>query len=91
MARSQTQEERQLLKLVGKLPVSPEEKTAWLEQIQRGEMNDELAEIIRERLSVPVENEATYISNNRSRYMAELSSLVKRWRFSNQARNFGKK
>lgn len=91
MAKSQTQEERQLLKLVGKLPVAAEEKTAWLEQIQRGEMNDELAETMRERLTAPVENEATNNSNNRSRYLVELTSLVKRWRFSSQAHNFGKK
>ena len=91
MAKSQTQEERQLLKLVGQLPVSAEEKTAWLEQISHGEMNEELAETMRERLSAPVENAEAAGSSNRSRYLVELANLVRRWRFSSQSHNFGKR
>jgi predicted transcriptional regulator len=90
MAKSQTQEERQLIKLVGRLPVPAEEKTAWLEQIQHGDMSEELAEIMREKLTAPVEGEDTS-SNTRSRYQAELANLVRRWRLSNQAHNFGKR
>ena len=90
MAKSQTQEERQLIKLVGKLPVAAEEKTAWSEQIQRGDMNEELAETMRARLANPTEGEDPD-SSSRSRYQVELASLVRRWRLSSQSHNFGRR
>jgi hypothetical protein len=90
MAKSQTQEERLLIKLIGKLPVSESDKTAWLEQIQRGDMNEELAEAIRARLSEPAEEGAANpAAANRSRYLVELANAVRRWRLSSQSHNFG--
>lgn len=92
MAKAQSQEERQLIKLIGKLPVSDADKTTWVEQIQRGDMNEELAEAIRTRLNEPAEeNAAKYSADNRSRYLVELASLVRRWRLTNQSHNFGKR
>ena len=88
MAKSQTQEERQLLKLVNQLPVADEEKSTWLAQIQNGNMNEELADAIREKLAAPSDNNT--LNTNRSRYLVDLANLVRRWRLSNQARNFGR-
>ena len=90
MAKTQSQEERQLLKLVGQLPVAEEDKAAWTEQISRGDMNEELAETIRTRLAAPAEGQDP-TSNQRSRYQVEFANLVRRWRLSNQARNFGRR
>jgi hypothetical protein len=91
MAKAQSQEERQLIKLIAKLPVTDEDKTAWLEQVQRGDMNEELAEIMRTRLNEPSEEAAKEDGATRSRYLVELASAVRRWRLSNQSHNFGKR
>lgn len=90
MAKTQSQEERQLIKLVGQLPVGEEERTAWTEQIQRGDMNEDLAETIRTRLAAPVEGDDA-ANNRRARFQVEFANLVRRWRLSNQARNFGRR
>jgi hypothetical protein len=91
MAKAQSQEERQLIKLIAKLPVTDEDKTAWLEQVQRGDMNEELAEIMRTRLNEPSEEAAKEDGATRSRHLVELASAVRRWRLSNQSHNFGKR
>ena len=97
MAKALSQEERQLIKMIGKLPVQEAEKTTWTEQILHGGMNEDLVEAIRTRLNEPVEDAAAEVnplvaSNaaaNRSRYLVELASLVRRWRLTSQAHNFG--
>jgi hypothetical protein len=89
MAKGITQEERQLVKLVEKMPLPVEEKEPWLEQIRGGEMSDDLAETIRQKLVAGTEGEDN--QSNRARYLVELTTLVKRWRLSSQARNFGRR
>lgn len=99
MAKALSQEERQLIKMIGKLPVQEADKTTWAEQIQHGGMNEELAEVIRARLNEPVDETApaanplaaSNAAANRSRYLVELASLVRRWRLTSQAHNFGGK
>lgn len=94
MAKTITQEERQLIKLVEKMPVPQENRDSWLEQIRNGEMSKELAEEIRQRLSAPLEEGAEENSQhqaNRARYLSEFALLVKRWQFSSQSHNFGRK
>jgi hypothetical protein len=82
-----TQEERQLVKLVEKLPVADEDKNNWLERIRSGEMSQEVADEIRKKLS-PVEGENEQKVASRTRYLTELTMLVNRWRLSSQSRNF---
>ncbi len=92
MHKTTTQEERQLLKLVEKLSLPEEEKNGWTERIRNGEMSAELAEEIRQKLAAAGEEEGDERAQaNRTRYLAELAMLVKRWRFSSQSRNFAKK
>lgn len=94
MARNITQEERQLIKLVEKMPVPEGDKNNWLERIRGGEMSKELADEIRQRLSGPVEaggEENETQQANRTRYLSEFTVLVKRWQFASQARNFSRR
>lgn len=92
MHKTTTQEERQLIKLVEKLTLPDEEKAAWSERIRNGEMSAELAEEIRQKLTAAVEQESDDRAQaNRTRQLAELTMLVKRWRLSSQSRNFAKK
>jgi hypothetical protein len=92
MARNITQEERQLIKLVEKLPVADEARTLWLERMRSGEMSEELAQEIHAKLAETQEgqeDERTQAARNR--YLTELAMTVKRWRLSNQSSNFRKK
>jgi hypothetical protein len=92
MPRTITQEERQLIKLVEKMPVEDETKNSWLERMRSGDMNDELAEEIRAKLAASGEAEDDERSQaNRNRNLTELAMLVKRWRFSSQSSHFRKK
>lgn len=93
MAKTITQEERQLIKLVEKLPFSDEEKNPWLERIRNGEMSKELADEIRQKLTTPAEGaqENEQATAKRARDLVELSNLVKRWQLSSQAHNFGRR
>ena len=90
MAKTNTQEERQLIKLVESMHLPEEEKTQWAERIRNGEMSEELAEEIRQKVSSMGEGDER-AQANRNRYLTELTMLVKRWRLSTQSRNFGRK
>lgn len=92
MAKTNTQEERQLVKLVEQLPLPDEEKTGWAERIRNGEMSEDLATEIREKITgMPEAQGDQHGQVNRTRYLSELAMLVKRWRFTSQAHNFGKR
>ncbi len=92
MHKTNTQEERQLIKLVEKLSLSEEEKTSWAERIRNGDMSTELADEIRQHLTTSGEAEGDERAQaNRTQHLAELTMLVKRWRLSSQSRNFTKK
>ncbi len=89
MARNITQEERQLLKLIEKLPFPEEEKNAWSDRIRNGDMSDELAEEIRQKLTHHIEGEED--PSLRTRHLPEYTNLVRRWRLSSQSHNFGRR
>ncbi len=91
MHKTTTQEERQLVKLVEKLPLPDEEKNNWAERIRNGEMSPELAEEIRLKLTEHGEADDEAAQAARMRSLAELSRLVNRWRLSSQSRNFTRK
>lgn len=84
-----TQDERQLMKLIEKLHLPEDVRNGWVERIRNGEMSEELAEEIRGKLGEVSEDEHAEAARNR--HLVELSMLVKRWRFSNQSRNFSRK
>jgi hypothetical protein len=88
MHKTTTQEERQLIKLIEKLPVPEEEKNNWAERIRNGEMSAELAEEIRLKLATPGEEQD---QPARMRSLVELAMIVKRWRLTSQSKNFTKK
>jgi len=70
-----------------------EDKTRWTESIRNGEMSEDLAAEIRQKLTdAQDEPEADeQKAAVRNRHLTELSMLVKRWRFTNQSHNFGRK
>ena len=89
MAVRNTPAERQLIKMIGKMPVADDDKKHWEEQIKSYGLNEELAEEIRVKLTTRSDEED--IAARQARYAIELARLVKRWRFSQQSRNFRKR
>lgn len=85
-----TQEERQLIKLVERMPFPDEEKNPWLERIRGGDMSEDLAEEIRGKVT-GMADEDERSQANRARFLAELAMLIKRWRLSSQSNNFRKR
>ena len=89
-----SQEERQLVKLVEKLHLPTEDKTGWIERIRNGEMSDELADEVRQKLASQVDETQENADQHaaiRNQNLVELAMLVKRWRFSNQSRHFSRR
>jgi hypothetical protein len=88
-----SQDERQLIKLIEKMHFPEDEKNGWMERLRNGEMSEELAAEIRQKLSEQHEGEANDEQHvaSRARQLTELALLVKRWRLTNQSRNFGRK
>jgi hypothetical protein len=92
MPKTTTQEERQIMKLVESMHLPEETKTQWVERIRNGEMSDELVDEIRQKVTEMGETEGDERAQaNRTRYLTELTMLVKRWRLSSQSRHFGKR
>jgi hypothetical protein len=92
MAKGITQEERQMVKLVEQLPLPEEEKAGWSERIRNGEMSEDLANEIREKITGLHEAEGDQAGQaNRTRYLTELTMLVKRWRLARQSHNFARR
>lgn len=92
MAKTITQEERQLIKLVEKMTLSEEDKPAIIERIRNGEMSKELVEEIRQKLAAPEgAQETDQVTAKRARDLVELSMLFKRWQLASQSHNFGRK
>lgn len=89
MNKKDTQEERQLVKLIESLPLDDADKNLWIERIRNGEMSQELAEEVRQKISGLSEAEDDERGQaNRARYLSELAMLVKRWRLTSQSTNF---
>ncbi len=83
------QEERLILNLVERLPLAEDEKNAWLERIRNGEMSNELADEIRQKLAEHTEGDEK--ADVRARYMSELTNLVRRWGLNSQSKNFSRR
>ena len=88
-----SQDERQLIRLVEKMHLPQEDKNQWVERLRNGEMSEDLATEIRQKLADNPEGVATDEQHSaiRARHLTELAVLVKRWRFTNQSQHFGRK
>jgi hypothetical protein len=83
-----TPEERQMAKLIEKMPISEEEKQSWIERIHREGFSEELGEEIRHKLTTLQAEENNL---NAARFNVEMAGFVRRWRLSRQTRGFGKR
>jgi hypothetical protein len=88
MAYHNTPVEKQIIKLIDDLPFSDEDKKNWTESIRASGFNEELADDIHKKLIAPVETGAPAEHGIHS---VEFARLVKQWRFSLQAKNFGRR
>jgi hypothetical protein len=91
MAHHLSPEEKQILKLVEKVAVEDETRKAWETEIQANGLTEEIAEGIRKALSTVPEGEIETSEMARGRMLMEFTSLVKRWRFADQSRHFGRR
>jgi menaquinone-dependent protoporphyrinogen IX oxidase len=78
-------EERQLVKLIKKMPLAEEDKKKWTETIQDTGLTEEIAEEIRQKLT-----EAPEGSKNKVLATVELNTIVNHWRLAGQKKNFGR-
>ena len=85
MAIKISAEERQLVKLIKKMPVDPKETKKWVETIQDTGLTIELAEEIRQKLS-----DAPDGAKNKVLATVELNQIVNHWRLASQKKNFGR-
>lgn len=80
MAVHNTNEERQLMKLIEEMPVSAEMKQNWTGRIRTGGLNEELGEEIHTKLAEHPEDNFP----NRGRIMIQLNGIIHRWRLESQ-------
>lgn len=75
-------EERELLKLIQRLPVAPEKKSQWAENVNENGLTEGLAEELRKALLVAEGEKDNPLL--RRRYTSQLLQIVQRWRLSRQ-------
>ncbi len=86
-----TPEERQIIKLIEKLPGKPEDHQHWVDTIQEGSLTEDVAEEIRQFLVTPPEGETEAEAVTRTRLAMEYVQVVKRWRLAFQSRHFSRR
>jgi hypothetical protein len=89
MAAHLINEEKQIVKLVEKLPLGERVTAKWVKSIEEEGFNEELAKEIHEKITKAGEKD----EENRAalgRFSMELAGLVKRWRMASQAQHFAK-
>lgn len=85
MAVKITPEERQLVKLIKRMPLDAEDKKKWIETIEDTGLTEEMAEEIRQKLVDAPEG-----SPNKVLTTVELNTIVNHWRLAGQKKNFGR-
>jgi hypothetical protein len=85
MAVKISAEERQLVKLIKKMPVDPKETKKWVETIQDTGLTIELAEDIRQKLT-----DAPDDAKNKMLVIVELNKIINHWRLASQKKYFGR-
>ncbi len=73
--------DRQIIKWLTKLPVPDETKELWLSTLNQSGMNDDIAGEMQKAIM-------EFEGSDRTRYLAELTQLIKQWRLANQTHNF---
>ncbi len=86
MAIHNTPEERQIVKLLEKLPLPETEVKGWIEAIQTSGMTEELATEIHDKLNAPGDGEAAV--QNRTTHILEFTQAVRHWRLAQGAKRF---
>lgn len=81
-----TVEEREIIKLIEKMPIPDEQKQAWIDQIRDSGMTEDLGKAIQQHLSEHGESDADF--PNRARMLRQLSSLIRSWRLASQKKVF---
>jgi hypothetical protein len=91
MGKSNTNEERQLSKLIDKFPLNEEIKAAWKGQIMGGGgLTEELADEIQKKLSGEGDEESGPIENF-VQLNTQFSVIIRRWRLARQTQSFKKR
>jgi hypothetical protein len=85
MAFKISREERQLLKLIRKMPIDEKVTKKWYETISESGLTIELAEEIRLKLA-----DAPDGAKNKMLATVELNKIVNHWRLTSQKKNFGR-
>lgn len=88
MAQHNTPEERQLSKIIEKMPVSDDDKKQWLERLQNDGLSSELGEEIRTKLLSDTDAENTTL---KAQYASKLVNIMRRWRLNQQTQSFRKR
>lgn len=86
-----TPEEKQLLALIARMPVSQEDRISWMENIQSNGLSEGLAEEIHQKLSASAESESAADQTRRTRNLITLTRIVRQWRLSRQSKKFDKR
>jgi hypothetical protein len=80
MTNRLTNEERELLKLVERMPAVEENRLRWIDDINENGLREELAEELRNALSTAESEKDDPLL--RRRYLSQLLQIVRRWRLA---------
>ncbi len=81
MAYKISTNDKQIIKWLEKVPLSEEKKTTWMDAFQQSGITEEL---VTEMQTAVSELEGS----DRTRYLADLALLVKKWRLAEQTKHF---
>jgi hypothetical protein len=84
MAIHNSPEERQIIKLLEKLPVPEDERNTWVNEIQSTGLTEELVTQIHDRLNA--DGEAAI--SNKTTHILEFTQAVRHWRLAQGAKRF---
>ena len=86
MARKMSREDQNIVSTLKKLPVKEEETAAWIEIIESGNMNEELAkEMVTKLEELTPEEESEQLAF--SRKAGELNRVLQAWRLKKNLRS----
>ena len=88
MAHRTTPEEREMIKLIARMPFDEAQRKGWSDTIEAGGLTEELAAEIHKALAEPHEGEADPAA--RARLLPEITRLVNRWRLTQGSSKFHK-
>ena len=86
MAVHNTVEERELIKLIEKMPFSDEKKQTWIANIRENGLTEDLIKELQQQLAEHEENDPT--AAQRARQVMQLNILIRSWRLAAQKKVF---